>query len=1482
MTQLPALSFLYYPAGYTHAGKLWQENYEKTFRQYEYNSDGFVSKMTEFGGIADFPPNGVARTTDYDYFNNKNGLPHTVTVEDHSPLKIGNGIYITDYTYDSVGRMTSVQSPERRFNEYEYDAAGNLICEYYGYAYGDTKYAKLYNYTLDGRLTYYSNWHILNSTDPATRAVITYVETDNEGRITRSYGDDGAGGDNGLVETKYEYENDKPWLKSPRKASVRDSLTANPAPGEIFFKETTYSFDDKGNVLTMTDPRGNTTLYNYTDEGNLRVEVKPNGGVQIARWDKYNRFIGYGFPDLDEGEKASFLYAYYPDGRIWIETDGEGNKTEYGYDWYGNLTSVSVNGKKPTLYEYNWESKPARVVTPEGNVTEYKYNGMGWLVEATTHNVDAEGNKIEQTIRTEYDKDGLVTKVISAEGHETSYVYDRAGGNLVTIRHPEAYNGETGFASSPEEYFTYDANRNRLTERDKRGNLTTFQYDNENRLTRVIEPGNKITDFNYTLGGNTSTRRDENGFETSYLYDKNDNLVAVTDAMGHTTEYTYDKLNRLVATKDPLEGMLYYAYDNNNNLTKITRPDGGETLFVYDNANRLKEEKTLIDKEKGLYATKRYEYDGAGNLASEYDAMGNTPTEYQYDMDNRLTRIRPGGTDNDQAATYYEYDKAGNVTSATTRSGVTRYTYDANNRLTDMFDTDEKHTHYDYDAMGNVTSIIKPTGGKFDMVYNAGGQMVEETDAYGRPISREYDLNGSLTRLIDRNGNVSEFMYNRRGLMTDAIYHMGDGTSHTTHFIYDWMGRVTNTYEDYHGDVNEAMTSTSYTPDGQLRSETKPLVDAYVTRDKVEYEYDHRGFVSKVTHEDGTFTKYSYDANGNVRTMTDEQNNTTTYTYNGNNQVLTATDPRGNKTVYTYTKTGNVESVTDPMHGVTSYDYDANGNATMIKDPVGNRTEFDYDVMNRPILQRIVDADSKTLSETGFAYDDNGNLTDILHPDGSSEHFEYNLNDWTTEYTIYAADKKDPSKTFTTLYNYDFNGNLTEITDPRGYTRRIEYDAHDRATKFINEQGVLDIKAGKDGKSGTVAFEYDALGRVKKSTNEDGAVTRYEYDQRSRATKVTDDLGHFRTFEYDHRDRVTRETDENGVTRSFSYDSAGNLIGKTDGLGHQETFSYDANGNMSSYTDRNEVTTYYEYDALNRVTREYQLVEGGSTGSSSSFGYDGNGRITSVTDDNSGATTFYTLDGNGNITEARDADGYVNYFEYDEMNRLVAVKQGKGVPQHIQALYSYDHRGLVVSEISKKGGQDVEKTSAYDANGNLHIVVDEDGYVTEYAYNPVNLIESVQYDQGMSATFLYNGTGELMLNKGLNMVNNYIAYGERMLNKGLNMIDSYIAYGEKMLSKGLARAEQMINRGISYTQAQLNQLSKLPNVLSNRMEVFANQLPTMAGQLARQVAMRGQQELVRAIPRIATAAQQTLSRHMSRAGQQVFGRPPFTSPSYGI
>ena len=90
---------------------------------------------------------------------------------------------------------------------------------------------------------------------------------------------------------------------------------------------------------------------------------------------------------------------------------------------------------------------------------------------------------------------------------------------------------------------------------DRNGNMTSstnyhtqdrvrYEYDENNRLIKMIYPNNIVVTYEYDENGNTKTVTDKDGLKTYYTYDNNDNEVLKTTGNIKTNK-RYDTENKL-------------------------------------------------------------------------------------------------------------------------------------------------------------------------------------------------------------------------------------------------------------------------------------------------------------------------------------------------------------------------------------------------------------------------------------------------------------------------------------------------------------------------------------------------------------------------------------------------------------------------------------------------------------------------------------------------------------------------------------------------------------------------------------------------------------------------------------------------------------------------------------------------------------------------------------------------------------------------
>ena len=80
-----------------------------------------------------------------------------------------------------------------------------------------------------------------------------------------------------------------------------------------------------------------------------------------------------------------------------------------------------------------------------------------------------------------------------------------------------------------------------------------------------------------------------------------------------------------------------------------------------------------------------------------------------------------------------------------------------------------------------------------------------------------------------------------------------------------------------------------------------------------------------------------------------------------------------------------------------------------------------------------------------------------------------------------------------------------------------------------------------------------------------------------------------------------------------------------------------------------------------------------------------------------------------------------------------------GVDSHEITLNEYDGRNLVTREVNALGDSTIY---VYDGNGNMVSKTDADGYVTQYSYTALDLVQKINYNGAKEVSYQYNKVGE--------------------------------------------------------------------------------------------------------------------------------------------
>ena len=293
----------------------------------------------------------------------------------------------------------------------------------------------------------------------------------------------------------------------------------------------------------------------------------------------------------------------------------------------------------------------------------------------------------------------------------------------------------------------------------------------------------------------------------AYAYDNASNRLTFTDTQGAKTAYVHDALNRTTSIQDANANTFGFSYDTLGHRTRLTRPNGVNTSYSYDSLSHL-----LSVTHQGVASTLdgvSYTYDSAGNRTSKANLLNGTTSTYAYDSLYQLTSVMQGlnsveaysydvvgnrltsqavssytyNTSNElttaDAATF-TYDNNGNTLTKTDSAGVTRYSWDFENRLLSVVLPDGSVVSFQYDPFGRRIQKASVT-----FLYD-GADLVEETDATGN-LTAQYSFGLSIDEPLAAYRGGSLVFYDADGVGSITSLTTPNGAA-SDHFTYDSFG----------------------------------------------------------------------------------------------------------------------------------------------------------------------------------------------------------------------------------------------------------------------------------------------------------------------------------------------------------------------------------------------------------------------------------------------------------------------------------------------------------------------------------------------------------------------------------------------------------------------------------------------------------------------------------------------------------------------
>ena len=617
-----------------------------------------------------------------------------------------------------------------------------------------------------------------------------------------------------------------------------------------------------------TDEERTGTYYTYDYEGNVcsirkTLRKEENGRVCYSLvtfgYDVMGRFFQKRYLDEQDRHSAKgrvnrISYAYDRGGRLCRVTDSTGAVSEYTYNSRGQRTVV-----RNKIREDVWQE------------TGYTYSPCGNIIKvAVSADENGCGRKYAFTTYT-YDGNGNITGIQLPSGDEIHREYDLC--DRITAEHYREKNGGID---------------NRITYHyDKNGNLTEVRYQNDYTITMRY-------DYRYYEGGLLKEKRASGRILTSYTYDAEGNKVSQKDLTGKETGYRYDFSGRLMAVTDmgqcnpdrlhfadaDASGRILAEYVYSASGNPVVKKIGGNitSTYGYDELLNIKALKT--ETEKQTLADNHYFYDGNGNQIRREGLEGTTG--YAYDGRNRLTEISYPSA----LGGYTEklgYDAAGNRIRRETEQEITTYRYDNCNRLQELrreYKNTETSTaqpqiiRYTYDRQGNMLSE-----GEKKYSYDSFGRMVRaEVPVEHRVVSNKPDEHTGFSNAAQSTGETFGIQENSsatREFQVQINRYDGEGLRHEMEengrlikFLYN-EDREVVAEETGNGTITRYIRGL-----GIISSDSEEAKTYY------HYVSDEQGSITHVLSEDAEILNhYSYDAFGNIIEKTEKVENR--FCYNG-------------------------------------------------------------------------------------------------------------------------------------------------------------------------------------------------------------------------------------------------------------------------------------------------------------------------------------------------------------------------------------------------------------------------------------------------------------------------------------------------------------------------------------------------------------------------------------------------------------------------
>ncbi len=633
---------------------------------------------------------------------------------------------------------------------------------------------------------------------------------------------------------QYDYFTGKPVnvqdVNGMKLKTIYDDLLDRPTQSVVALttaseRQTTIDYDDSNRQVTVTSD------LNALDDNLLKT---------VNIYDRLGRIKENRTYEADGGYRAVETQ-FDPLGRPYkVSNPFRSGDTQYWteskFDALGRPIQVETlddNAKIIAAYDGN-----RTIITDQAGKQRISLtNALGQLTDIWEIRPSSDGSTVSVTF-----PGGTYSGI--AYGYKTSYGYDILG-NLTGVDQGSVDRGFTYdslsrllTANNPESgevQYDYDNNGNVIERTDARGIVTTFTYDDLNRVTAkaYATPSPSPT-------ASPTPAPFQDTPSVAYTYDNLTNskgYLTKVETSVSTTEYTeFDILGRVTKSKQTTDGTIYgngstdsymtYSYNLAGMLIEQQYPSGRKVQNVLDNDGQLEMVKSRKNASSGYWAyANNFTYSAAGAIKSMQ--LGNGMWESTV-YNNRLqpTQIALGTVKDgyDRLKLNYSYGDwvTGSIVASKNNGNIVQQIITVPNSLgeTDGFTATQK---YYYDSLNRIDDSVETISGET-------WQQDFEYDRYGNRnfVEANTDFNGfdklctgSMCSALKKRMNPAIGADNR--LSTSDNYRFDDAGNtiedpDNRQFIYDGENKQVEVLDD----ADELIGQYWYDGDGRRVKKVAP------------------------------------------------------------------------------------------------------------------------------------------------------------------------------------------------------------------------------------------------------------------------------------------------------------------------------------------------------------------------------------------------------------------------------------------------------------------------------------------------------------------------------------------------------------------------------------------------------------------------------------------------------------------------------------